>query len=99
MKMPTWYELPEGAAIKDPMNSEALKTGDWRVFKPVIIDEKCIRCRLCWIFCPDSAILEIDDPNAKMGKRYEVDYDHCKGCGICYHECPTKAIEWVPEVK
>ena len=21
-----------------------------------------------------------------------VDYDHCKGCMICYQECPTDAI-------
>ncbi len=21
-----------------------------------------------------------------------VDYDHCKGCMICYEECPTDAI-------
>ncbi|MEM2816748.1 MAG: 4Fe-4S binding protein, partial [Candidatus Bathyarchaeia archaeon] len=22
----------------------------------------------------------------------EVDYDYCKGCGICANECPVKAI-------
>ncbi|MEK6560116.1 MAG: 4Fe-4S binding protein, partial [Nitrospirota bacterium] len=21
-----------------------------------------------------------------------IDYDHCKGCLICYEECPIKAI-------
>jgi pyruvate ferredoxin oxidoreductase delta subunit len=29
----------------------------------------------------------------------DYDYDHCKGCGICYHECPVKgkAIKMIPE--
>jgi pyruvate ferredoxin oxidoreductase delta subunit len=26
-----------------------------------------------------------------------IDYDYCKGCGICAVECPRKAIEMVPE--
>jgi len=26
-----------------------------------------------------------------------VNYDFCKGCGICFEECPTKAIDWVQE--
>jgi Pyruvate/2-oxoacid:ferredoxin oxidoreductase delta subunit len=21
-----------------------------------------------------------------------IDYDHCKGCQICVHECPTDAL-------
>jgi Pyruvate/2-oxoacid:ferredoxin oxidoreductase delta subunit len=29
---------------------------------------------------------------------YAVDYDYCKGCGICVEECPCGAIEMVPEV-
>jgi pyruvate ferredoxin oxidoreductase delta subunit len=26
-----------------------------------------------------------------------VNYQYCKGCGICMEECPTKAIDWVQE--
>ena len=29
--------------------------------------------------------------------RYAIDYDFCKGCGICVAECPCGAIEMVPE--
>lgn len=28
-----------------------------------------------------------------------IDYDYCKGCGICATECPIEVIEMVPEVK
>jgi Pyruvate/2-oxoacid:ferredoxin oxidoreductase delta subunit len=24
--------------------------------------------------------------------RYEIDYDYCKGCGICFEECPRSVI-------
>jgi Pyruvate/2-oxoacid:ferredoxin oxidoreductase delta subunit len=28
---------------------------------------------------------------------YEIDYDYCKGCGICVAECPSGAVTMVPE--
>jgi pyruvate ferredoxin oxidoreductase delta subunit len=28
-----------------------------------------------------------------------VNYDYCKGCGICAEECPTKCIAMVEERK
>jgi len=28
---------------------------------------------------------------------YEIDYDYCKGCGLCVSECPPGAIEMEPE--
>ena len=31
--------------------------------------------------------------------RYEIDYDYCKGCGICAAECPCGAIDMIPEVR
>ena len=47
----------------------------------------CNRCDTCLIFCPDVAIRRSGD-----GTYYEVDYDYCKGCGICAEECPRHAI-------
>jgi len=33
----------------------------------------------------------------KKENGYEIDYDHCKGCGICVEECPTKALSFIKE--
>ena len=27
---------------------------------------------------------------------YEIDYDYCKGCGLCAAECPCGAVEMEP---
>ena len=31
--------------------------------------------------------------------RYVIDYDYCKGCGLCVFECPADCLGLVPEVK
>lgn len=71
----------------------ANKTGDWRTFMPVINEEKCVKCYICWKFCPEPSIY------IKPDGYPAVDYDYCKGCGICANECPTKAIEMIREEK
>ncbi len=64
-------------------NSYTTSVADWRVFKPVFNKDVCIDCQNCWIFCPDTAIIARDKD--MLG----IDYDHCKGCGICAEVCPT----------
>jgi len=44
------------------------------------------------MYCPDNAIIRHEDD------RVEVNYEYCKGCGVCANECPVKAIEMVREV-
>lgn len=92
-----------GAIIKVPGSSLKYKTGSWRTMKPVLTPENCIFCNTCWQFCPDSAI-EPADPKTK--KPIVIDYDYCKGCGICVQECLANknpnlkdALEMVPEEK
>ena len=53
----------------------------------------CFSCDNCYGVCPDNAVIKLGEP----GERYEIDYDFCKGCGICVAECPCGAIEMVPE--
>ena len=31
------------------------------------------------------------------GEQYLIDLDYCKGCGLCVAECPSGAIQMVPE--
>ncbi len=53
----------------------------------------CFECDNCYGVCPDNAVSKLGP-----GKRYEFNYDYCKGCGICVAECPCGAIEMVPEL-
>lgn len=66
------------------------KTGSWRTMAPVLHDEKCTGCQLCWKFCPEACIAMED------GKPV-IDMEHCKGCGICSAECPPKALTMAEE--
>ena len=103
-KLPGWRELPIGSVITEPGNTAKLSFHTWRTFRPVIDKEKCVRCGLCWMYCPDAAIVEVKGTYVtKSGRKYEVSYEvnyqYCKGCGICANECPVKAITMVEEVR
>jgi 2-oxoacid:acceptor oxidoreductase delta subunit (pyruvate/2-ketoisovalerate family) len=52
----------------------------------------CFECDNCYGVCPDNSVTKLG-----AGKRYEFNYDYCKGCGICVAECPCGAIKMVPE--
>jgi 2-oxoacid:acceptor oxidoreductase delta subunit (pyruvate/2-ketoisovalerate family) len=85
----TWRELPPGGALR-PGESDRLRTGGWRTgSKPAVELERCVDCLLCWLYCPDSAI--VLDGDAFAG----FDYDVCKGCELCAVVCPTNAIAMV----
>ncbi len=88
---PGWKEIPPAGLILKAGNAEEYKTGDWRTERPVIDKEKCTNCLICWISCPDTAIIVED------GEFKGFDLDHCKGCGICANVCPKKAIHMESE--
>jgi len=52
----------------------------------------CFECDTCYGVCPDNAVIKLGP-----GKRYEINYDFCKGCGLCAEECPCGAIDMVKE--
>ncbi|MGQ9477229.1 MAG: 4Fe-4S binding protein [Candidatus Bipolaricaulia bacterium] len=87
----SYRALPLGGVIQATPDREKKKTGDWREEKPVWDEGKCVNCLLCWVRCPEAAIL------TEEGEMAGFDYDYCKGCGICAYTCPTEAIEMVPE--
>jgi pyruvate ferredoxin oxidoreductase delta subunit len=80
---PGWKQLPEGDVLESGTAAQ-FNTGDWRSERPIFHNEKCIQCMICWVVCPDASVI------IKEGKVDGFDYDHCKGCGICDYECPTK---------
>jgi len=52
----------------------------------------CFECDNCYGVCPDNAVIKLGP-----GKRFQFNYDYCKGCGLCVAECPCGAITMVPE--
>ncbi len=82
------------------LSSRSNHTDSWRILKPEISYDSCIRCMICWKFCPDNAINvsdsgDIPSPSERIGKLEApvIDMDYCKGCGICANECPEKCID------
>jgi 2-oxoacid:acceptor oxidoreductase delta subunit (pyruvate/2-ketoisovalerate family) len=84
--------MSELSWIVSPVDAPAPRTGGWRTgVKPSVDLTRCIDCLLCWVYCPDSAV--VLDGTAFAG----FDYDVCKGCELCAAICPQGAIEMVAE--
>jgi Pyruvate/2-oxoacid:ferredoxin oxidoreductase delta subunit len=47
----------------------------------------CNQCDNCRIFCPDLAVVRDQSPFGRF-----INYDYCKGCGICVVECPRNVV-------
>ncbi|MDD5711248.1 MAG: 4Fe-4S binding protein [Smithellaceae bacterium] len=87
----TWKEMNPGCMVFRPGSSREYHTGSWRAQKPVWQNEKCIKCGICYIFCPEGCIKEDEEGY------FVADLNYCKGCGICAHECWPGAIKMVEE--
>ncbi|HBQ28995.1 hypothetical protein HX99_06805 [Peptococcaceae bacterium SCADC1_2_3] len=83
-KLQGWKDIPIGTAIIEAGSSVKYLTGEWRNARPEHNKDKCTNCLLCWIYCPDGAII-VEDSQVTG-----INYDYCKGCGICAAECPPK---------
>jgi 2-oxoacid:acceptor oxidoreductase delta subunit (pyruvate/2-ketoisovalerate family) len=100
----TWYYSDAPKTVR-PLLDIARRTS---TFEEVVsgLDEKnalfearrclscgnCFECDNCYGVCPDNAVIKLGP-----GKRFEFNYDYCKGCGICVSECPCGAITMAPE--
>jgi pyruvate ferredoxin oxidoreductase delta subunit len=49
-----------------------------------------MKCGVCGAYCPEGVAEIIDG-------KLSIDYNYCKGCGICAEECPSHAIRMVSE--
>ena len=53
--------------------------------------DRCIRCGVCYVYCPDGAVYRMEDGF------FDVDQSRCRGCGICHCECWFGVISMVEE--
>ena len=86
--VPTSYDdIPEATAYE--AGYLVTKNAGWRNTRPVLDETKCIGCLNCYLYCPDGVIF-------REGSKVGIDYDFCKGCGICSKICKLKAIKIPP---
>jgi len=91
MALKTWKELPVGCVVSEPGSAGEYHTGSWRFQRPVWNDAKCIKCGICYVFCPEGCVQQAEDGF------FKANLDYCKGCGICAHECWPRAISMMEE--
>jgi pyruvate ferredoxin oxidoreductase delta subunit len=87
----TWKDMEVGNIVTEAGSAAFRRTGDWRSQRPIIDREKCNKCGLCWLYCPDAAIKLLEDGY------YGADLFYCKGCGICAKVCAREAITMIEE--
>jgi pyruvate ferredoxin oxidoreductase delta subunit len=87
----TWKDMEIGSIVTEPGSARQYKTGDWRSQRPTYNFKRCIKCGICYLFCPEACISQNEKGN------FEADLYYCKGCGVCAKECPTRVITMVEE--
>jgi pyruvate ferredoxin oxidoreductase delta subunit len=50
--------------------------------RPVVDFDKCIKCTLCWLACPDTCF------DVTPEGLYDANLKACCGCGVCEAVCP-----------
>ena len=97
-EMPKWWEMREGVTIPAipvgkpkesgkgyvPERNPYFKKYTTRTMRPVIDFDKCVKCTLCWLQCPDSCFDVMPDGT------YDANMEACCGCGVCEAVCPVE---------
>ena len=57
------YPMFDASTIPDDLCPIATKPtpmlpGDWRSMRPVVDRAKCVKCAVCWLFCPVQCVVE-----------------------------------------
>ena len=79
----TQSQLPLGACFESGhlVSSNAA----FRTHTPVLNQSRCVKCMLCYLMCPEGAIVPVEG-------KITIDMTLCKGCGICAAECKKRAL-------
>jgi len=105
-RLNTWYYDDAPAIVQASLDVVRRQSGFEEVLKGLDEDTalyearrclscgNCFECDNCYGICPDNAVIKLGP-----GKRFQFNYDYCKGCGMCAEECPSGAIDMVAEVK
>lgn len=99
-EMPKWWEMEEGIIVRGIPQGKGFRNGEGgyqpernpyfkkyttRTMRPVVDFEKCTKCTLCWLQCPDSCFDVTPDG------LYDANMEACCGCGVCEDVCPVEA--------
>jgi len=76
--------LKEGRAKPFPRGTKPKTLPEWD-------RDRCIKCGICYLFCPDAAVMKVEEGY------FDVLREYCKGCGICQQECWFGAISMAEE--
>ena len=57
----TWQEVNPGCMVFRPGSAKEYHTGSWRAKRPIWDNAKCIKCGVCYIYCPEGCVTENAD--------------------------------------
>jgi pyruvate ferredoxin oxidoreductase delta subunit len=95
---PKYWEMQEGIVVKgipvgqgfrggeggyQPERNPYFKKYTTRTMRPVVDFDKCVKCTLCWLQCPDSCF------DVTPERLYDANMEACCGCGVCEAVCPV----------
>jgi pyruvate ferredoxin oxidoreductase delta subunit len=96
---PKYWEMQEGIVVKgipvgkgfrggeggfQPERNPFFKKFTTRSMRPVVDFDKCVKCTLCWLQCPDSCF------DITPEHLYDANMEACCGCGVCEAVCPVE---------
>ena len=96
-----WHEMRQGVVIDGVGGHEGFRGGEdgyepgrnpyfkkWstRTMRPVLSFDKCTKCTLCWVACPDTCFDVTPDGF------FDANMEACCGCGVCEAICPVPGL-------